>query len=80
GKRVKYRSSAFSMVNQATPDIVVPRGLELRMGQCPYQLNHHSLHRHYRLFDLHNDPFGPLSPFGSFGASVWYGDKKSTSK
>ncbi|GAB2286409.1 hypothetical protein Dimus_020819 [Dionaea muscipula] len=34
GNRVKYRSSAFSVVNQTTPDVVVPRGLELRMGQC----------------------------------------------
>ncbi|GAB2283178.1 hypothetical protein Dimus_017706, partial [Dionaea muscipula] len=59
GNRVKYQSSAFSVVNQATPDVVVPRGLELKMGQCPYQLNHHSLHRHYRLFDPHNRPIRP---------------------
>ncbi|GAB2283057.1 hypothetical protein Dimus_017588, partial [Dionaea muscipula] len=32
GNRVKYRSSAFSVVNQATPDVVDPRGLELRIG------------------------------------------------
>ncbi|GAB2283246.1 hypothetical protein Dimus_017770, partial [Dionaea muscipula] len=41
GNRVKYRSSAFSVVNQATPDVVAPRGLEFRMGQCLYQPNHH---------------------------------------
>ncbi|GAB2292712.1 hypothetical protein Dimus_026949, partial [Dionaea muscipula] len=58
--RVRYRSSAFSVVNQATLDVVVPRGLELRMGQCPYQLNHHSLHRYYRLFNLHNRPIRPI--------------------
>ncbi|GAB2286780.1 hypothetical protein Dimus_021175, partial [Dionaea muscipula] len=62
GNKVKYRSSAFSVVNQATPDIVVLRGLKLRMGQCPYQLNHHSLDRHYRLFDLHNRPIRPTQP------------------